>query len=216
MNILQQGQRGMVLFIALIVLVAMTLAGIGMVRSVDTTNVIAGNLAFKQGTALGADVGINAAVDWLLSKSGTGFLPFTHETEGYYSSIPGAEPDWSKAESWVNQACLDGCNADATTGNIVSYKIHRMCTEPNTIFNGVGATGNQNQCGKYDASTDGTTGAYRTRKHGESSRVYEELLGQGGGSPGSSSISVYYRVTVRVRGPRDTLSIVQAMVMLPE
>jgi Tfp pilus assembly protein PilX len=42
--------RGAVLFIALIVLVAMTLAGIAIMRSVDTATLIAGNLAFKQGT----------------------------------------------------------------------------------------------------------------------------------------------------------------------
>ena len=43
------GQSGVVLFIALIVLVAMSLAGVALVRSVDTNLLIAGNLAFKQG-----------------------------------------------------------------------------------------------------------------------------------------------------------------------
>src|SRR3989304_2733091 len=55
-------QKGMVLFIALIVLVAMTLAGLALVRSVDTANVIAGNLAFQPSTLQAGDRGVEAAV----------------------------------------------------------------------------------------------------------------------------------------------------------
>jgi Tfp pilus assembly protein PilX len=50
-----------VLFIALIVLVAMTLAGIAIMRSVDTATLIAGNLAFKQGTVQSSDNGVEQA-----------------------------------------------------------------------------------------------------------------------------------------------------------
>src|ERR1044072_4039301 len=56
------GQRGVVLFIALIVLVALMLASVSLVRSVDTANIIAGNLAFKQASVQAADTGIEAAV----------------------------------------------------------------------------------------------------------------------------------------------------------
>ena len=41
----RSGQSGVVLFIALIVLVAMTLAGIAIMRSVDTGVAISGNVA---------------------------------------------------------------------------------------------------------------------------------------------------------------------------
>ena len=60
-------QRGVVLLIALIMLVAMTLAAIGMMRSVDTGTVIAGNMAFKQATLSATDVGTNAAFTTLMS-----------------------------------------------------------------------------------------------------------------------------------------------------
>ena len=43
-----RAQQGVILFIALIVLVAMSLAGIALMRSVDTNVLIAGNLAFRQ------------------------------------------------------------------------------------------------------------------------------------------------------------------------
>lgn len=64
-------QRGVVLLIALIILVAMTLAGIGMMRSVDTGSVIAGNLAFKQATLLASDRGIGDAFNALMSVVNT-------------------------------------------------------------------------------------------------------------------------------------------------
>ncbi|MEJ7807583.1 MAG: hypothetical protein WKG03_16870, partial [Telluria sp.] len=54
-------QRGVVLLMALIALVALTLAGLAMVRSVDTGNVIAGNMAFRQAAMQQVDVGIEAA-----------------------------------------------------------------------------------------------------------------------------------------------------------
>ena len=44
---LRRTQSGVVLFIALIVLVAMTLAGIAIMRSVDTGNQIAGNVGVQ-------------------------------------------------------------------------------------------------------------------------------------------------------------------------
>ena len=55
-------ERGAVLFLALIALVAMTIAALALVRAVDTANVISGNFAFKQSTLQMADIGIEAAV----------------------------------------------------------------------------------------------------------------------------------------------------------
>ena len=56
-----RGQRGVIVFIALIVLVAMTLAALSLIRSTDTGNVISGNLAFKQGTANASETVLESA-----------------------------------------------------------------------------------------------------------------------------------------------------------
>ncbi|MBK7423656.1 MAG: hypothetical protein IPJ48_11460 [Propionivibrio sp.] len=45
-------QGGVVLMIALIILVALTIGGIALVRSVSTTSIIAGNLAFQQAATI--------------------------------------------------------------------------------------------------------------------------------------------------------------------
>ena len=54
-------QRGVVLFIALIVMVAMSLAAIALIRSVDTTNLVIGNLAFRQASILPANFAVEQA-----------------------------------------------------------------------------------------------------------------------------------------------------------
>ena len=66
-----RSQRGVILLIALIMLVAMTLAGIGMMRSVDTGSVIAGNMAFKEATLSASDAGTNAAFNALMAVANT-------------------------------------------------------------------------------------------------------------------------------------------------
>ena len=62
--------RGIVLIMALIVLVAMTLGAVALVRSVYTSNVIAGNLAFQQSATHSADAGVEAAIVWLENNNG--------------------------------------------------------------------------------------------------------------------------------------------------
>jgi len=68
-------QRGVVLFIALIVLVAMTLAGIAMFRQIGAGVIIAGNTAFKENATSVGDLGIEGARGWL---GLTGFLCQVH------------------------------------------------------------------------------------------------------------------------------------------
>jgi type IV pilus assembly protein PilX len=64
-------QRGVVLFFTLIALVVMSLAAVALIRSVDTSNMIAGNLAFKQAGASSTDTGMEAAIGWLSAAQAT-------------------------------------------------------------------------------------------------------------------------------------------------
>src|SRR5471032_278355 len=77
-------QRGVVLLIALIVLVAMTLAGIGMMRSIDAGTLVAGNIGFREAAVATADTGVEAARTWLLANSTS--LNTDNTTAGYYST----------------------------------------------------------------------------------------------------------------------------------
>src|SRR5262245_32949952 len=80
-------QRGTMLIIALIVLVAMTLVGISTMRSVDTASLVAGNIAFKQSTIGGADQGLQAGYTWLTANAIGNTLNVDNTGAGYLSSV---------------------------------------------------------------------------------------------------------------------------------
>src|SRR5512139_2457152 len=82
----RRAQGGLVLFIALIVLVAMSLAGVALMRSVDTGVVVAGNMAFKQAAIMVADRGTQEATKWLADNSGGATLQSTNPARGYFSA----------------------------------------------------------------------------------------------------------------------------------
>lgn len=191
-------QRGVVLFVALIALVAMTLAAIALVRSVDTANVISGNLAFRQGGIQASDVGVEAAVTALPTIISTTLETNVTATTGsywYYASrrkenslglptvteyTPSATA--GAAINWANVP-----NASTTTnGYIVKVVIDRLCQGPAPV------TDIQLNC-----MADMPVGGGGSKKAGVT--VF------------SGSQQVYYRATVQVSGPRNTLSYIQTV-----
>src|SRR5271169_5335876 len=68
-------QRGVVLFIALIVMVVMSLAALGLIRSVDTTTAVLGNLALRQASILPANYAIEEAASGLFADAGGPRIP---------------------------------------------------------------------------------------------------------------------------------------------
>lgn len=195
-------ERGVVLMISLIALVAMSLVGIALVRSVDMGNIIAGNLAFKQGATQSGDFGIERARQWLLG-AGANLLIADSPGVGYFanwqtgSDLTGNNPAQADFNWDANAVRLA---RDPVTGNEVRYVVHRMCRESN----------------KSVVSTDCIVVTLATGTGGSG-------LGQskrgGGGQTDAAGLGdvtaggglVYYRVTVRIDGPRNTRSFVQAM-----
>ena len=159
-------QQGLVLFIALIVLVAMTLAGIGMVRSVDTGNVIAGNLAFKQATIQASDNGIETGYQWLLANTGGTTLNNTDAGSAYYSSPPANDLtlDWFDLANWAGAICVPAACTEDAAGNTTRYIVHRMCLNPNSAYNAA------NQQCALATSTTTTPAAAGSGRH----RVYPD------------------------------------------
>ena len=192
---LRARQAGVVLMMALIVLVAMTLAGIALVRSVDTTNVIAGNLAFKQSATNSGDTGYEAAAAWLAANSGA--LNNDALASGYASSfLPalGANQTWDNYWNTVLEANSQVVTmpTDPVTGNTVAYAIQRLCSAANiapTAINAGCATSQTNVAVGSSSKTAGTVAL-------------------------TAISQTVYRITARVQGPRNTLSYVQVIVAL--
>lgn len=177
-------QQGVVLFISLIMLVAMTLAGIALIRSVDTANLIAGNLAFRQGATLAADAGVETARTWLLTQN-TATLSGDSAANGYYSFTPPVA-SWETYDWAGSSKPLPAADA---AGNQVRYVVHRLCA----------ITGSPTGVGNNCLTTTSAGGGQGSSK------------GAGAQNPSGTAV-YYYRVTSRVIGPRNTASYVQTLI----
>jgi Tfp pilus assembly protein PilX len=179
-------QRGAVLFIALIVLVAMSLAGIALIRGVDTANLIAGNLAFKQNATHGGDWGVEQARAWLQAQPAANLY---NDVPGVYSAAMQTGLDFTATDPSAPDFDWDANSFDAgadPAANQVRYVIHRMCE----------LAGNPGSVNCVRTSTGGTADSSKS----------------GVTPPLPSTSQIYYRITARVTGPRNTVSYVQVMV----
>ena len=180
-----RAQRGIVMWVALGVLIVMTLAGLAMLRQMSGGLSIAGNLTFKESATALADLGTENARAWLTANSAS--LNDTAPSAGYHATwsdptgaAPALDPsqwsDWSTAPS----------ASDLATGNTVKWVIHRLCALE-----------------AVDANTPG--------QH----CVSDNLRAPGRGLPASpftGLIAPYFRITTQVTGPRNTVSYIQVIV----
>ena len=120
---LARRQRGIVLYVAIIVLVAMTLAGLAMMRQIGVGTSIAGNVAFKENATSVADRGTEAGRAWIATHP----LDSDNKPVGYHSSWA-ASVDPSTFD-WDNESLQ---LALPEAGNAVRVYIERLCLLPNT------------------------------------------------------------------------------------
>lgn len=195
-------QRGVVLFIALIVMVAMSLAAIALIRSVDTTNILIGNLAFRQSSILPANMAVEQAAAALFPEAAPTGVPAIADTtadlpaENYFASWQNSDDARgvpTLLQTRTNAAALaktldalDNSNANVAVANrtVVRYVIERMCTAP----------------GPAKAATCDMM----SPKQNPGTTVHDE-------STATLNPIPFYRVTIRVDGPQNTSSFLQAM-----
>lgn len=204
-------QQGLVLFISLIVLVIMTLAAIAMVRSITASTQVANNLALRQGTTAAADVALESARQWLINTSNLTPATLEQDTEanadnGYSATntlnpiSPNDATQWQANTNWVwvaNSCSSKPCTpapvaqtaAAAAVANAngfsAAYLIQRGCgrTGPASIsFDTVAANGNP--CNWVKKCPD--------------------CLKK------DTDFFVNYLITVRIQGPKNTVSFYQA------
>lgn len=214
-----RSQRGLALLVALLVLVAMSLAGIALVRSVDTASMVAGNIAFRQGATLAADAGVEDARKFLLAATGTA-LESSDPAKAYYATsqdaldLTGNRTPTVDADnvSWPDTpegASTPKCLNKDAAGNTVCYIIHRLCDETGPI--------DTVNCSvrKYMISGDGDGiggNSLGIRQPGVAYSGRDPRVDDGSGTSTTTWL-VYYRVTVRVAGPRNNVSFVQAFLI---
>ena len=217
---LPSAQHGLVLFFALVALVVMSLAGMALIRSVDTSTLIAGNLSFRRAATASGDSGVEAAVAWLQTAQAANvatspLLNAAHAFNqtalnarpGYHATVAAnldlfADATWAGNNSvrltWDNagNVVYDGTGAVTadSSGNQISYIIHRMCRTANVTIPLA-------SCLFGGALEDG---------QGKQIPLPQNVC-TGAGCP-TAGQSPQLRITVRSVGPKSTVSYIQAYV----
>jgi type IV pilus assembly protein PilX len=188
-----KSQHGFALFMTLVTLVIITISGIAMMRVMEAGVSAAGNIAFRQAAARIAGVAGEAALTRIKSMDKATLAV----TSGDYYANTGTLFD-PVTYNWSGNSTALPSNAlpDKLSGYDVNYVIHRMAVADG-LCEDLTATG----CTFSSAASSVGTAAGAS---------------QSGGSQYGAGISnvgglVYYRVTVKVSGPKHNISYVQTL-----
>lgn len=211
-------QHGASLVFAMMTVVALSLAAVALIRSVDTGTTILGNISFKQDTLMAADEGASRAIEWLrtersrsddalnldrLARNGAGysarFIDFLDPTAAVTDARRVAI-DWND----------DGCRTPRGTaparcvppsapvklanGNVVRHLIVRLCSDQGS------STSGQIRCPR----PVGTAASLSDERNEINSQQAERIS--------SSTVTEYYRVIVRAQGARNAASTTETLV----
>jgi type IV pilus assembly protein PilX len=187
-------ERGIVVFVALIAMVLLSLAAVAIMRSVHTNTLVVGNLAFRQAATSLSTAAVEKAVYDLFPPTKTIADLNNHDlARNYYATHQAGE------DANGIPAALQGANppplypggaqvvTDAATGNTLRYVVERMC-----IPGALGKPAAPNECEMIPP---------------KQSYAKETQLKKGIPLPKIP----YYRMTVRVDGPGNSVSFSQAM-----
>jgi len=86
-----RSEAGVVLFVALIAMVILSLAGVALVRSVDSSTAVAGNLAFRQASVAPVNQAIEESVKMLFKAATITDTTGNDLSQNYYSSLQAGE-----------------------------------------------------------------------------------------------------------------------------
>lgn len=201
-SLFRKRERGVVVFISLIVLVVMTLASVGLVRSMDTATLISGNLAFKQISLQLADIGTEAAANELVRFSTTSadaIYPAGCSSNGacrYYPVMQTLDSRGAPSTTnWTNVAKTSAITFPSTfngngvipSGFNVQFVVERLCSGTLPITNLA------SNC--YSTPSDDSEGGSK----------------KGGTQAFTSVGTIYYRATIRVSDAKGAETITQVV-----
>ncbi|MDO9054582.1 MAG: hypothetical protein Q7U37_11735 [Gallionella sp.] len=176
-------QQGVVLVIALIALVAISLTAVALMRTVDTSNVVSGNIAFNEAAIQMADIGAEQAYAEIDAEPDP--KVFTGKTYYYpnYSAISTVSRLPTQAATWK----VIPSSSVNLSGYAVQYMVERMCV----------GTANFQEMPTFSKC--------------KAAPLYDTagvLLADANNIPLPVG-KLFYRITVQVNGPRNTRALSQ-------
>ena len=193
-------QRGAVLFIALIVMLLMSIGAIAVITATSTSNLAVGNLAFRQASILPANFAVEQATAALFKDANKG-TPMIADSkaddpsQNYYATH-NKSPGWDNKYG-IPQPLQTKSSARALkvqfkdeADNDITYVIERMC---NPLAAAV----------PVDNKATSAWCDMMPPKQNPGTTSNDPPLFTAANLP-------YYRVTVRIDGPKNTTSFVQS------
>jgi type IV pilus assembly protein PilX len=206
LRISPRSQSGIVLIVALLVLVALTIASLGLLRSVDTTTIATGNLGFKKDIYRQSNRGVQDALNKLVPlRNAQGELPGANFVgPGYYATATQLAQDPRGLPLILVNAPIPSAPGTPTLtaglgefavpigdpsggGYLFRYTAERLCPQTGASEPAI------NPC--REAAGAGKSATPTLQR----------------GLPLSGRI--YVRLTLRVDGPKNSVSYFQAMVL---
>jgi Tfp pilus assembly protein PilX len=187
----RRAQRGVILILTLVALVLLLIGVAAMVRTTDTATAVIGNLAFRRDLTNRAESAIATAKADVSAMSGTG-RDSDNATINYSATrlanaagigVPTAlvgDSAYPAGYKCVPASCTPG-----TDGIVLRWVIDRQCTGTN----GTSVPFSTDVCGYVQAQPKSLTNWVR---------------------PPNGPARAVYRISVRVTGPRNTESYIQA------
>ena len=182
-------QKGVALVVVLMGMIALLIASIALLRSVDIANMIAGNFTFRKAATSAADLGIEAAYTALPTMLATSadqnipgqyFATLTPAYGGLTWDANGLPP----ASVWTDP----NVPVITNSGNTIKYIVERLC------IGSLPVASLQLSCTSTVATNNGSL--------------------KSGNTSFTANARVHYRVTVQVTGPRNTMTYIQTIIAI--
>ena len=195
-RIAKHGQQGMIAtLLAIIVLVATLLAAVALMRSLDTSNTIAGSLAFRQGVIQESERAYTDVKNLMNftepSSDADGFI------DGYHAELLTSTSPASKGlpdilvQQATSTAMITGVHSMSTlanTQNQVYYVLERLCP--------LAGPADPTKCSVPGATITGGSSSNQTTDKG---------------APFNSGSNASFRLSVLVKGPKNIMGYTQTI-----
>ena len=206
-------QRGMSLVFALLALAALSLAGIALVRSVNTSSLVIGNLGFKQDATAAASRATETAIAWL--QGNPTLLDADRPGSGYYATALDSMDPTGRTTTELNPLGLinwdsDGC-AYAVPGSFANCSLLSAAVPAAAGDTTTSRYLISRLCEKAEAMSATNVGA-KPAAASLSDSKHKGQVTPGGGKFTKLVTGPYYRIIVRTVGARNTVSYTETIV----
>lgn len=212
-------QSGIVLFFALLALAVMSIASVALIRSVDTNALLSGNLVFRQSANTTTNVALEGITETIAKSVSLTASTANHSTLGYYANCSqfDTQPDvqacdgnrltmvtWDGSNSALVPTQTDGNdeirNGVDRQGNQIRYVVERMCNYTQAELDAGNAVSDASRCMMASSPSNGQKCSHNANNR----ELFRQCV--------TSSDSPLYRVTLRITGPKNTVTYMQSFI----